>query len=569
MTDRLQPGKDDTGSHPKPSPAGHASGSRHPDAERLNAFAKKSLPEHERRSRFLGWNLLWITVPALALLFVFAFRRTHVSSMRHTMQVANTPSFSRPLAGQASTCPTLPQASLRHKSAPEKDSEKPLETGPSLQAGRAERVRTGRHEADTMRRRSRTATRDSTHYAEEVPANKEANQSSKRLSASQTSSVKLAPPSGSSTRTDASEGPLSSRADNGSLLSQTPAQVASPAAQSAPRTLNQVLPPIADATNTPQHPVPMPQQTYGATPGGAESAVPFAKAVDRQEARSRASLIKGKVPDAFNDPVPGPATRNVPGRAPGSVSDKTAPLPTQSPLPSGLAVKSVAASVRRRIALDSHNQLFFSEDEGRHWVAVPAAWRDRAMSAATIPISLVPSRVPALALSIPEQYTRGAIATAELDTDPTTSLSGVVTDPSGAAITGATVVATDRPTGVIRNVRTDKTGYYLVEELPPGVYRLEAQSPGFQKQSQIAVVSAVEQSVKNLVLSASQNSQAVATAASSGQLNTSSENQPPAAPKARKKPPLGPVDDLVPVFVITTETGDRWTSPDGLTWKHE
>src|SRR5205823_3913362 len=50
------------------------------------------------------------------------------------------------------------------------------------------------------------------------------------------------------------------------------------------------------------------------------------------------------------------------------------------------------------------------------------------------------------------------------------SLQGTVTDPSGAAVQGATVTVTNQATRVTANLTTNDTGFYRAAQLPPGNY---------------------------------------------------------------------------------------------------
>src|SRR6516165_6903015 len=59
------------------------------------------------------------------------------------------------------------------------------------------------------------------------------------------------------------------------------------------------------------------------------------------------------------------------------------------------------------------------------------------------------------------------------------TLSGTVSDPSGAAIVGAQVSVTNRATGVNRIVVTDAAGVYAVPNLQPGNYDVTVTSTGF------------------------------------------------------------------------------------------
>ncbi|HYM74761.1 MAG TPA: TonB-dependent receptor [Candidatus Dormibacteraeota bacterium] len=62
----------------------------------------------------------------------------------------------------------------------------------------------------------------------------------------------------------------------------------------------------------------------------------------------------------------------------------------------------------------------------------------------------------------------------------TGSISGVVTDPSGAVIEGASVVATDTQTGVKSNATTDNKGFFSLPALAVGNYNLEISQQGFK-----------------------------------------------------------------------------------------
>ncbi|MGH9471509.1 MAG: carboxypeptidase-like regulatory domain-containing protein [Terriglobales bacterium] len=64
--------------------------------------------------------------------------------------------------------------------------------------------------------------------------------------------------------------------------------------------------------------------------------------------------------------------------------------------------------------------------------------------------------------------------------NPTGSLSGVVTDPSGAAIPGASLVITDNATHHAYNLQSDVTGRYALSNLSPDVYTVVVSHQGFQ-----------------------------------------------------------------------------------------
>jgi hypothetical protein len=64
----------------------------------------------------------------------------------------------------------------------------------------------------------------------------------------------------------------------------------------------------------------------------------------------------------------------------------------------------------------------------------------------------------------------------------TGAITGTVTDPSGAVVAGAHVVAHDLDTGVDTPTTTNSTGFYRVEFLPIGRYEVSIEANGFTKQ---------------------------------------------------------------------------------------
>lgn len=59
------------------------------------------------------------------------------------------------------------------------------------------------------------------------------------------------------------------------------------------------------------------------------------------------------------------------------------------------------------------------------------------------------------------------------------SLTGNVTDSSGAAITDAKIVVLNVATGVSREVTTDSNGAYMLSAVQPGIYKITISAPKF------------------------------------------------------------------------------------------
>src|SRR5580704_18601480 len=60
-------------------------------------------------------------------------------------------------------------------------------------------------------------------------------------------------------------------------------------------------------------------------------------------------------------------------------------------------------------------------------------------------------------------------------------ISGAVTDPQGAVVTGAKVTVTAKDTGLSQETTTDQNGVYTVNRLAPGLYNIVVEKSGFQK----------------------------------------------------------------------------------------
>ena len=71
----------------------------------------------------------------------------------------------------------------------------------------------------------------------------------------------------------------------------------------------------------------------------------------------------------------------------------------------------------------------------------------------------------------------GTRALAQSDTS---SISGTVTDPTGAVVPNARVMVRNDSTGQTRSVNSNSVGAYTVTNLPSGTYTVTVESQGFQ-----------------------------------------------------------------------------------------
>src|SRR5262249_45772608 len=92
-------------------------------------------------------------------------------------------------------------------------------------------------------------------------------------------------------------------------------------------------------------------------------------------------------------------------------------------------------------------------------------------------------------------------------------VTGRVTDPSGAVIPGASVALTNVNTNAVRNVVTAEAGAYTFPSIPPGLYRLRTELPGFKAAVSETFEVQVQQVVRlDMVLQVGQLSETVEVA---------------------------------------------------------
>jgi hypothetical protein len=233
-------------------------------------------------------------------------------------------------------------------------------------------------------------------------------------------------------------------------------------------------------------------------------------------------------------------------------------------LPSGLAALSLVSAGRQILAIDTHNTLFFSDDNGMHWKAVPSQWQGKAVKvdvASAADVSGGRSTLDAKSTHSASKVT--AIGGPIPSPSAKSTLTGTVTDATGAVIADAAVIISNATTPDVRTVKTGRDGHYLVDDLVPGSYQVEAQAPGFNAQQLAVTLAPSGLSMANIALSVGQAAQNVTVDAAAISLET-----PSLAKKKTSEPSLTGIQPPL-LFEITTDTGERWTSSDGQAWKRK
>ena len=107
----------------------------------------------------------------------------------------------------------------------------------------------------------------------------------------------------------------------------------------------------------------------------------------------------------------------------------------------------------------------------------------------------------------------------------TATLSGVVTDPSGAVLPNATVTLTSSEKSITRVFKTDQGGRYFFNQLPPSAYSLTVLANGFETYQQKGILlNAAETATQNVTLTVGAETISVSVTSDVSQLNTDNSN---------------------------------------------
>jgi hypothetical protein len=106
------------------------------------------------------------------------------------------------------------------------------------------------------------------------------------------------------------------------------------------------------------------------------------------------------------------------------------------------------------------------------------------------------------------------------------TISGLVKDPSGAVVAGATVTATEADKGIIRTGETSGSGEFVFPNLPPGNYTISVDAKGFKKLEKSDVILNVADHVNagELTLQMGTTTESLTVTADAGQIQLQSNS---------------------------------------------
>jgi len=114
-----------------------------------------------------------------------------------------------------------------------------------------------------------------------------------------------------------------------------------------------------------------------------------------------------------------------------------------------------------------------------------------------------------------------SIATLSFGQSATTSLRGVVKDPSGALVPGAEVTLLDKANGKTLSATANNAGLYGFAQIPPAKYTITVSAPGFGNQSKTAELLVNQPATIDFALTVETSSVTVDVSATAQTLNTS------------------------------------------------
>src|SRR5438067_2461733 len=100
------------------------------------------------------------------------------------------------------------------------------------------------------------------------------------------------------------------------------------------------------------------------------------------------------------------------------------------------------------------------------------------------------------------------------------AITGTVTDPTGAVISGAEVKVTQKNTSITRTEMTNGSGQFNLPSLPPATYTISVEAKGFKQYVQDVLLMADQIRDLDIRLQLGESSQQITVEDSSVQVNT-------------------------------------------------
>ena len=104
------------------------------------------------------------------------------------------------------------------------------------------------------------------------------------------------------------------------------------------------------------------------------------------------------------------------------------------------------------------------------------------------------------------------------------TITGTISDPAGAVVPGASIVAVHAETGAQYETVSTATGNYTISSLPVGVYNLRVDAPGFSRFTQQGITVEVAETARvDVALRVGTASESVTVSADASLLKTESD----------------------------------------------
>src|SRR5690349_2115375 len=148
----------------------------------------------------------------------------------------------------------------------------------------------------------------------------------------------------------------------------------------------------------------------------------------------------------------------------------------------------------------------------------------------------------------------------------TASLTGLVTDPSGAVLSGVKVTALNKATNAEITSSTNASGYYTFASLPIGQYQVTLEAPGFRKETSVITLDLGQRARLDFTAQVGASTESVTVTSAAPLLQT--QDAMPGAVVENKLIALLPLstrnwDDLL--GLVPGVQGDRYTEQGGGT----